>query len=121
MKLTDFNSPRWKGVDMESVSKCVGDLRERDENNRLFGELDHPEKFEVSLTNASHMVKNVQLKDGVVHGDVKFLDNEKGATARELIESGACVMGVRAAGTTHPDGTITITKIFSWDVITPNP
>lgn len=115
---------------MESVSKCVGELRERDENNRLFGELDGThderrvrrpgEKFEVSLTNASHMVKNVQLKDGVVHGDVKFLDNEKGVMAKELIESGACVMGIRAAGTTSPDGTITITEIFSWDVITPN-
>ena len=75
--LTDFNTERWKGINMESVKSEVEKLNERTNKiGCLFGEIRNPDTFEISLSRASHWIKNLTFEDGKVYGDVEFLDNE---------------------------------------------
>lgn len=86
----------------------------------MFGEIGNPNTFDISLTRASHSIKNLTFEDGKVYGDVKFLDNENGKQADNFINNMNCRFGIRStAGTSeqYKDGEIVIHSIFTWDVI----
>ena len=118
--LTDFNTERWKGINMESVITQVELLNEKiNRSGIVYGELGNPETFDVTLTRASHFIKNLTFTDGKVYGDVGFLDNHNGAQADNLINNMNHRFGIRSAGKSeqHNNGEIVIKKIFTWDVI----
>lgn len=119
--LTDFNTERWKGINLESVKTQVEKLNEKiNEVGFLLGEIGNPETFDVSLSRASHSIKNLTFVDGKVYGDVEFLDTENGREADNFINNMNYRFGIRSIGTSeqHKDGEIVIQSIFTWDVIT---
>jgi hypothetical protein len=95
-------------------------LKEKIAQNRLVGELDHPEKFDVSLKNISHIIldlkydkekRNIWIK-------VKLLDTPAGEIAKKLVNAGVPLsISSRAAGNVGPDKTVQIKKIFTYDLV----
>jgi hypothetical protein len=95
-------------------------LQEKIAQNRLLGELDHPEKFDVSLKNISHVIqgldydkdkRNLKIK-------VRLLDTPAGKIAKSLVEAGIPLsISSRAAGNVGPDKKVQIKKIFTYDLV----
>ena len=65
--------------------------------NRAFGELDHPTSCVVSLKNASHMITELNQDGNVWVGKAKILNTPMGNIARGIIESGG-KLGVSSRG-----------------------
>jgi hypothetical protein len=95
-------------------------LQEKIAQKRLLGELDHPEKFDVSLKNISHVIekldydkdkRNLKIK-------VRLLDTPAGKIAKSLVEAGIPLsISSRAAGNVGPDKKVQIKKIFTYDLV----
>ena len=115
--LTDFNTERWNGTNMQTVKTAIENLNNKHTN--IYGEIGNPTTFDVSLNNVSHTISNLEFNnDGKVYGDVEFLDNDRGKRAKELIKLG-CRFGIRMNGSddTWKGGKITVNTIFTWDII----
>jgi len=97
--LTDFNTEKWKGINMESVKIEIEKLNEKiNKFGCLFGEIGNPTTPDISLSKASHSIKNLTLVDGKVYGDVEFLSNDNGKKADDFINIMNCRFGIRCAG-----------------------
>ena len=119
--LTDFNTERWKGINLESVKTQVEKLNEKTNKiGCLFGEIVKPTTFDISLSRVSHSIKNLTFENGKVYGDVEFLDNDNGKQAADFINNMNCRFGIRSTGTSeqYKNGEIVIHSIFTWDIIT---
>jgi len=95
-------------------------LKDKIGQKRLVGELDHPEKFDVSLKNISHVVEDlVYDKDGrVLNIKVRLLDTPAGQIAKKLVDAGIPLsISSRAAGNVGPDKKVQIKKIFTYDLV----
>ncbi len=95
-------------------------LNEKIKQKRLVGELDHPEKFDVSLKNISHIIENLEYdKNGrVLNIKVKLLDTPAGQIAKKLVDAGVPLsISSRAAGNVGPDKKVQIKKIFTYDLV----
>lgn len=95
-------------------------LREKISQKRLVGELDHPEKFDVSLKNISHVIEDlIHDKEGrVLKIKVKLLDTPAGQIAKKLVDAGIPLsISSRAAGNVGPDKKVQIKKIFTYDLV----
>jgi len=114
--LTDFNSERWDGIDLDLVERQVKKLNEKLSNKigRLFGEIGHPIYFDVSLSKASHSISNLSFSGGKIYGDVEFLSNDNGRKADDLINNKNYRFGLRGSGLESSNN---ITAIFTWDII----
>ena len=64
---------------------------------RGFGELDHPESFEVNLTNVSHMFTNIWWQGKKVFGKFVILPTPKGQIFKTLLNNG-CKIGFSSRG-----------------------
>ena len=118
--LTNFNSERWEGINIESVKTQVEKINEK--NNKigcLFGEIGNPDTFDTSMSKASHFIKNLSFNDGKVYGDVEFLNNDNGRKACDLINNNGYIFGIRSTDTSkqYKGGKIVINSIFTWDII----
>lgn len=65
--------------------------------NRLLGELDHPESDVVRLQNASHMITKLGWKGNEVIGECTLLNTPAGLTAQTLIRDGVKI-GISSRG-----------------------
>lgn len=95
-------------------------LNDKIQQKRLVGELDHPEKFDVSLKNISHVIENLAYdKDGrVLKIKVRLLDTPAGQIAKKLVDAGIPLsISSRAAGNVGPDKKVQIKKIFTYDLV----
>lgn len=95
-------------------------LQKKIKDNRLLGELDHPEKFDISLTKVSHVVEKLEYdkEKRQVRGRVKLLDTPSGRIAKELVESGVPIsISSRAAGLVESNKKVKIKKIFTFDLV----
>lgn len=96
-------------------------LQEKIARHKLAGEMDHPEKFDVSLSNISHLVEKLWYdKDTrTLRGRIKVLDTEPaGMNARKLIDAGFPLsISSRAAGTVRDDKHVEIKRIFTYDLV----
>jgi len=90
-------------------------------NGNLLGELDHPERFEVSLSNVSHRVTDLWYdpEKRQVLGRVEILEGTpKGQIAKALLEAGVALsISSRAAGTVNEDKTVSIQQIYTYDLV----
>jgi len=68
------------------------------EQNRALGELDHPDKVEVSLEKVSHKVNEIWMEGNKVMGKIQVLETPAGKTLRALVEGG-CSIGISSRGT----------------------
>jgi len=92
------------------------------DNGNLLGELDHPERFEVSLSGVSHRISELwydQQKRQVL-GRIEILEGTpKGQIAKSLLESGVPLsISSRAAGSVNEDKTVEIQQIYTYDLVT---
>ncbi len=95
-------------------------LKEKIKQKRLVGELDHPEKFDISLNNVSHVVEELEYdKSGrVINIVVRLLDTPAGQIAKKLVDAGIPLsISSRAAGNVGPDKRVQIKKIFTYDLV----
>ena len=95
-------------------------LQKKIDEKRLIGELDHPEKFDISLSKISHVIENLTYNKDKrnITGRIRLLDTPQGRIAKELVESGVpiCVSS-RAAGLVDPNKKVKIKKIFTFDLV----
>jgi hypothetical protein len=95
-------------------------LRDKIKQKRLVGELDHPEKFDISLNNVSHTVEDLEYdKNGrILNIKVRLLDTPSGQIAKKLVDAGVPLsISSRAAGNVGPDKKVQIKKIFTYDLV----
>lgn len=57
------------------------------DDGTMLGELDHPDRLEVSLTNVSHVITNVELIDNGLFADIRILETPKGNILKSIIEA----------------------------------
>jgi hypothetical protein len=100
---------------------CLKELNERITTmGVVYGEFDHPDVFDTSLSRASHIIRKAyHVKEGNrVDGEIKLLNTYWGKEARSLVEDGCPIfVSSRAAGITESDGTVTLKKLFTYDVV----
>jgi hypothetical protein len=95
-------------------------LNEKIGKRKLLGELDHPEKFDVSLQKVSHLVENLTYdKSGrQVKIRVKLLDTPYGNIAKALVDNNVPLsISSRAAGVVKETKRVQIKKIFTYDLV----
>lgn len=95
-------------------------LKKKIFENRLLGELDHPEKFDISLSKVSHLIEDIKYdaKKRQVIGRVKLLDTPSGQIAKNLVDSGVPIsISSRAAGVVKENKKVDIKKIFTYDLV----
>ena len=90
-------------------------------NGNLLGELDHPERFEVSLGNVSHKINELwydQNKRQIL-GRIEVLEGTpRGQIAKALLDSNIPLsISSRAAGTVNEDKTVQIQQIYTYDLV----
>lgn len=87
---------------------------------RLLGELDHPEKFDISLSKVSHVIEKLDYnkEKRQIIGRVRLLDTPSGKIAKELVEAGVPIsISSRAAGLVESNKKVKIKKIFTYDLV----
>jgi len=98
-------------------------LTEKIKKGQLFGELDHPQSFDISLKNVSHVVESLIYDEPTnsVKIRLRVLDTPSGRIAKTLIESG-CVVSVssRAAGQVLENKKVKLHRIFTYDRVIPS-
>lgn len=95
-------------------------LNEKVAEKRLMGELDHPDKFEVSLNKVSHIIESLEYDKETrqVFGRVRLLDTPSGKIAKNLVDSGIPIsISSRAAGSVNEDKSVNIKRIFTYDLV----
>lgn len=95
-------------------------LSEKIKKGQLFGELDHPQSFDVSLKNVSHVVESLIYDEpsNSVKIKLRILDTPSGRIAKTLIKAGATISSSsRAAGQVLENGTVKLHKIFTYDLV----
>lgn len=109
--LTDLTTKRWMGVNMNNIQKVVDELSGRE----VFGEVrsENDQISFVSLLNSTHNIKNINLEDNMIKGDLKFLGSSRGIEAQELFNMGLIKLSIRAFGVSPID----IHKIITWDLV----
>ena len=95
-------------------------LKKKIAENRLMGELDHPDKFEVSLNKVSHIIESLEYDSSSrqIRGKVRLLDTPAGKIAKNLVDSGVPVsISSRAAGSVNESKKVSIKRIFTYDLV----
>jgi hypothetical protein len=95
-------------------------LNKKISSNRLLGELDHPEKFDISLSKVSHVIESLEYdkQKRQLSGRVKLLDTPAGRIAKDLVKAGVPIsISSRAAGLVESNKKVKIKKIFTYDLV----
>lgn len=95
-------------------------LKDKIAQKRLVGELDHPEKFDVSLKNISHIITDLSYDkpNREIKIKVRLLDTPAGQIAKKLVDAGVPLsISSRAAGAVGNDKKVQIKKIFTYDLV----
>jgi hypothetical protein len=95
-------------------------LQAKIKSSKLLGELDHPQTFDISLKNVSHIIEDLSYdKDSKqVRGRIRLLDTEAGRQAKALVDAGVPLqISSRAAGSVKEDGTVQIKQLFTYDLV----
>tara|TARA_Y100000034_G_C6881043_1_gene403719 strand:- start:574 stop:1620 length:1047 start_codon:yes stop_codon:yes gene_type:complete len=94
----------------------INKLKPLIEDRRLCGELDHPSNDTVKLSNVSHLVTNLSMKNKDVIGEAELLNTPAGMTAQALIKGGVKIgISSRGLGTLseNEDGTKSVNEDFN--------
>lgn len=119
---TTFNQKNRNGRIYESADFLphIEALKESIANHTLLGELDHPHGFEISLTNASHVIESLEYdpQRNVVVGKIRLLNTAKGKDAQALVRDGIPLhISSRAAGTVDESGHVKLQQLFTYDLV----
>jgi hypothetical protein len=86
----------------------------------VYGEFDHPDVFDTSLSRVSHTIENATYvkESNLVKGEIRLLNTHWGKEAKALVDDGCPIfVSSRAAGITESDGTVTVKKLFTYDAV----
>ena len=86
----------------------------------VYGEFDHPDVFDTSLARASHIITkaNYLKEQNIVAGEIRLLSTYWGKEAKALVDDGCPVfVSSRAAGITESDGSVSLKKLFTYDIV----
>ena len=98
----------------------IQQLQEKIKSSKLLGELDHPQQFDVSLKNVSHIIEELYYdKDNKhVKGKIRLLDTDAGRQAKALVDAGVPLqISSRAAGAVESNGKVKIKQLFTYDLV----
>ena len=105
----------------EKFLPALQELNERISNlGVVYGEFDHPDVFDTSLSRSSHIVTkaNYIKETNLVSGEIQLLSTYWGKEARALVDDGCPIfVSSRAAGITESDGTVSLKKLFTYDIV----
>lgn len=114
---------------LEILDREVRNYQKFIKENRALGECDHPDSSVVELKNASHIVREAHMENGVCYGTVELLDTPSGKILQSLVESGVTLgISSRGVGSTRRDGDYDVVQddfqLICWDFVsepsTPN-
>ena len=86
----------------------------------VYGEYDHPDVFDTSLSKSSHIIRKADYikESNLVKGEIKLLTTHWGKEARALVDDECPIfVSSRAAGVTESDGSVTLKKLFTYDIV----
>jgi hypothetical protein len=95
-------------------------LNEKIKKGQLFGELDHPQSFDVSLKNVSHIIESLTYDEpsNSVRIRLRVLDTPTGRIAKTIAKAGGTISSSsRAAGQVLENGNVKLHKIFTYDLV----
>lgn len=95
-------------------------LQAKINSSKLLGELDHPQNFEVSLKNVSHIIEELRYDKASkqILGKIRLLDTDAGKQAKALVDAGVPLhISSRAAGTVESNGKVKIKQLFTYDLV----
>ena len=105
----------------EKFLPALQELNERiDSLGVVYGEFDHPDVFDTSLSRSSHILKKAQYvkENNRVEGEIRLLNTYWGKEAKALVNDGCPIfVSSRAAGVTEANGTVTLKKLFTYDIV----
>ena len=87
---------------------------------KLLGELDHPQNFDVSLKNVSHVIEEITYdeQNKQIKGRIRLLDTDAGRQAKALVDAGVPLqISSRAAGAVESNGKVKIKQLFTYDLV----
>jgi len=86
----------------------------------VYGEFDHPDVFDTSLTRISHTIHNAWYvkEPNRVDGEIKLTNTFYGKEAQSLVDDDLPLfVSSRAAGVTESNGEVTVKKLFTYDCV----
>ena len=86
----------------------------------IYGEFDHPDVFDTSLSRVSHTIEKAFFvkESNRVDGEIRLLNTHWGKEAQALIDDDCPIfVSSRAAGITESNGEVTIKKLFTYDCV----
>ena len=98
----------------------IQQLQDKIKSSKLLGELDHPQQFDISLKNVSHIIEELFYdKDNKqVKGKIRLLDTDAGRQAKALVDAGVPLqISSRAAGAVESNGKVKIKQLFTYDLV----
>jgi hypothetical protein len=98
----------------------IEQLQDKIKSSKLLGELDHPQQFDVSLKNVSHIIEELFYDKDSKHvkGKIRLLDTDAGRQAKALVDAGVPLqISSRAAGAVESNGQVKIKQLFTYDLV----
>ena len=95
-------------------------LQDKIKASKLLGELDHPQNFDVSLKNVSHIIEEItyDADNKQIKGRIRLLDTDAGRQAKALVDAGVPLqISSRAAGAVESNGQVKIKQLFTYDLV----
>ena len=107
---------------IEILDREVRNYQKFIKESRALGECDHPDSSVVELKNASHIVREAYMQEGVCYGTVELLDTPSGKILQSLVESGVTLgISSRGVGSTRRDGDYDVVQddfqLICWDFV----
>lgn len=104
---------------LNEISSAVAGAKQRiQEQNGIFGELDHPQSLQINLDRISHVITEMDMNGSNAVGKAKMLDTPMGLIAKELIKSGVRLgVSSRGAGTVAESGGVQGFQFVTVDLV----
>ena len=102
-------------TELEVMPK-VNELRRKiKQQGCLYGELNHPDTFDIQLTNVSHNINKLFRRKKILYAEIQVLNT---TCVKELYNNlDKYVFRSRAAGTVNEDKIVELKAIFTFDAI----
>jgi hypothetical protein len=102
-------------LDDDNLHEAISEYNDRAERFGGFGEIGYPQTFDISLSRASHGVKNVRVEGNKVVGEISVLNTKPGEELQKVLEN--TEFRPRSTGTVNSEGEVLIERIFAFDAI----
>jgi hypothetical protein len=104
----------------KNVMPLVEALQAKVKGNNLLGELDHPERFDVHVKEASHVIEKLEYDPNTnsIRGRIRLLSTGPGEHAKRLVDDGIPLfISSRAAGVVKENSDVELKQIFTYDIV----